>query len=168
MLSENVLTNVALFMKMIVLRFFHPQQLLPPSQDHLKDKVKSRPWEHVNSKEGDVPCLFTAWQHHPAAIFLSDCLSQCLWMLLGKKGHLFRRMQLEGWGKGVGEGAVKNIPIPACCRIQLFWQEEAEKAFPAVALAFMGYCSLAGNCSPLDRSTGSQSLQLLTLDQIWG
>lgn len=135
-----------MFMKLIVPRFFHlsklllPQPLPPPSQGHLKDIVNYWPWEHVKQ---DTPCLFRAWQHHPAAVFLSDCLSQCLWVLLGKKGRLFHRIQLEGWGKGTVERAVKNIPISACCHIQLLWQDGAEKAFPAVAIAFTGYCSLA-------------------------
>lgn len=147
-------------MKIIVLKFFHlskvllPQKLSPPSQDHLK--LNSWPWEYVKEEEGGRPCLSMAWQHHPAAIFLSDCLSQCLWMLLGKKGHLFHRIQLEGWGKRTEEIAVKIIPISACYHIQLLWQDEEEKAFPAVAIAFMGYCSLAAVMYRQLQPTGSQ------------
>jgi len=45
-------------------------------------------------------------------------------------------------------------------------QRGEEETFSAVTNDFTGSCSLAHtfNCSPLDHSTGKQTLQLLSLD----
>lgn len=117
-----------------------------------------------------MSCPCVVWQDHPAVVFFNDCLSQCLQTLLGKKGCLFCGIQVGG-GKGTGGRSCKQhshsslLPHPT-----LLAGREAEEKFPAVANAFTGYCSLdascTDNCSPLDHNIGSQTLQLLSLDQI--
>lgn len=114
----------AQFMKKLVLRSLHLSQVTnrllitsscwgpPVSQDLLKGKVNSWPSKYVNGDEGDVPCMRIVWQHHSAVIFLRTCLSECLWMLLGKKGHLCCRVSLVE-GKGTGGRICKQHSHPS-------------------------------------------------------
>lgn len=106
-------------MKKVVLRSLHLSQVTNRllitshvSQDLLKGKVNSWPSKYVNGDEGDVPCMRIVWQHHSAVIFLRTCLSECLWMLLGKKGHLCCRVSLVE-GKGTGGRICKQHSHPS-------------------------------------------------------
>lgn len=136
-------------MKMIVLRFFHLSQVASSSEITSSfTRPPQRPSEllalRTYERRGGRHSL-------PAhGLETSSCCRISQWLLvsmsvdsLGREGTSFPQDTAGGIRKGTGEGAVKNIPIPACCHIQLFWQDEAEKAFPAVTIAFMGYCSLA-------------------------
>lgn len=103
-----------------------------------------------------MPCLLMAWQHHPLVIFLSDWLSQYLWMLLGRKAHLFFRIQV-GKGKGTGRRSCKQHSHPSLLPYPtLLAGKEVEKTFPAVANVFTGYCSLAAGVYRQLHPTGSQ------------
>lgn len=97
----------AYYVNMLILRFVQPSEVnsrlavTSSCSDFLKGKVCSWPSEHVKGEERDMPCISMIWQHHPAVIFLTNCLLQCLWLLLGKKEQLCCRVYIvEGKVKG--------------------------------------------------------------------
>lgn len=148
------------FMKMHVLRFFHPSQvassLAITSSCSGSSQRQSELLALRTCKGGEMPCPCMAWQHQTAVIFLSDCLSQCLWMLLGKKGHLFYRIQVRG-GKGTTGRSSKQHSHPSLLpHPSLLAGREAEETVPAVSNAFTGYCSLAAVMYRQLQPTGSQ------------
>ena len=158
-------------MKMLILRFFHPSQV---TYSLAITSSCSGPPQRQNELLALRTCKGGGGRHTLPMYGLttSSCCQRlpvpCLWMLLGKKGHLFCRIQEE---RGQEEGAVSSIPIPACCHIQLFWQEEKQRKQFLLWLMLLQVTavwlqSCTDNCSPLDHNTGSQPLQLLSLDQI--
>lgn len=91
---------------------------------------------------------------------------------LGREGASFPQDAAGGMRKGYRRRSCKKHSHPSLLPHPSLGRTKQRKHFLLwllplwVTAVWLQSCT--DNCSPLDRSTGSQPLQLLTLDHIWG
>lgn len=178
-LSENVQTNVAWFMKMIVLRFFHLSQVDFSS-------VITSSFTRSPQRQSELSTLRTCeggGRRHSLPVHglaTSSCCHISQWLLvsmsmdaLGREGTSFPQDTAGGVRKGDRRRSCKKtFPSQLVATSNSFGRTKQRKHFLLwllplwVTAVWLQSCS--DNYSPLLCSTGSQPLQLLTLDQIWG